>query len=244
MSNMKNIFGVEADDKSLQTKKGGVFGLNTGNISKLEFVEETSEENSYKAVDLVTKIGDREYFNRFFLNDRVYNKNNELIGPGDENYEDEYYNHYSQIVAVIKHALGALGVSKETINSALAGVTSDQLFEGMKRMTGLVPSGFQNIPVDIFLEYQWNIPAGQDRTFLTLPKNMKGGEFLCASMTPQGSWTEVRGSAGLHYVDDAGNKHLFQRSETYMESNKAIQQGVNDSPEVSPQQASQRSSWT
>lgn len=227
MSENKNIFGVDAEDKNLQTKEGGVFGLNTGNITKIAFVEENTEGKEFKAIDLSTKIGDREFYQRFFLNESVYGSGDSgLLNPGDEGYEDAYYNHYSQIVAVIKHALGAVGVSKEAIANSLSNIGNNQLVEGMKKLVELAPSDIASKPVDIFLEYQWSIPEGKDRTYLMLPKNMKGGEFLTASVAPVGKWEEVRTSEGMHYVDNSGNKHPFTRSASFMEGNKANQQGV------------------
>lgn len=227
MTENKNIFGVEAEDKNLQAKQGGVFGLNTGSITKIAYVEENTEGKDFKAIDLSTKIGDREFYQRFFLNESVYGSGDAgLLNPGDEGYEDAYYNYYSQIVAVIKHALGAVGVSKEAIARSLEGIASNQLVEGMKKMVELAPSDISSRSVDIFLEYQWSIPEGRDRTYLTLPKNMKGGEFLCASVSPVGKWEEVRTGEGMHYVDNSGNKHPFTRSTSFMEGNKANQQGA------------------
>lgn len=246
MSEIKNVFGVEADDKSLQSKQGGVFGLNTGYLTKLAFIEEQKDDKSFKAVDLVSQIGDREYYQRFFLNDSVYGPGNKLLNPGDEGYDAAFYENYSQVVAVIKHALGALGVTKEAINTALTGIDNTKLIEGMQKLVALVPAGYQNKPIDIFLEYQWNIPEGKDRTYLTLPKNMKGGEFLHAAVTPQGKWTEVKTEEGLHYVDDAGAKHPFEKNQAFMESNKAIQQGVGAAgagSAATPAQTAQKSTW-
>lgn len=246
MAEIKNVFGVDADDKSLQSKQSGVFGLNTGFLTKLAYTEEQNEEKNFKAVDMTVQINDREYFNRFFINDSVYGPKGELLNPGDEGYDAAFFDNYSQIVAVIKHGLGALGVTKEAINAALAGIDNTKLLEGMQKLVALVPAGFQNKPVDIFLEYQWNIPDGKDRTYLTLPKNMKGGEFLHAAVTPAGKWTEVRTEDGLHYVDDSGVKHPFEKNKSFMESNKAIQQGVGASPAAgaaTPVQAAQKSTW-
>lgn len=221
----KNIFGqVEIED--LQSKSGGKFGLNQGKISKLEVLKDEKDGKPYTYVSHEVTIGSREYRNRFFLNNEVYGKDS-LLSPGDEGYDEAFYNHYIHVIAVIKHALGALGVTDATINNALQGLDNSKLFEGVEKLVSLAPNNYQNIEVDIFLEYQWNIPDGQDRTFLTLPKNMKGGSFLSPLVQPVGKWKEVRTENGLSYVDDANNVHPFQRNSSYMESNKAIQQSVN-----------------
>ena len=251
--NTKNIFAIEADDSSLQTKQGGQFGLNSAaHITTFEVEEGVSKktEEPYKALNIVVQVGDKEYKSSFFLNTSVFSSGNDrkLLNPGDEGYDEAYYNNYVQVVAVVKHTLGALGVTKDTINKALVGVTGDQLIEGIQKLVSLVPAGFQKIPVDFFLEYQWNISEGQDRTYLTTPKNMKGGEFVVPAVKPVGKWTEVRDAEeGLSYIDDNGAKHPFTRNSGYMESNKAKQQGVG-APASSqgtqePAQAAAKSTW-
>lgn len=252
--NTKNIFAIEADDSALQTKQGGSFGLNaSSHVTTFEFEEGVSkrDDSPYKAVNIVYQVGDKEYKSAFFLNESVFSGGNDrkLLSPGDEGYDDAYYNSYVQVIAVIKHTLGALGVTKATINAALVGITGSQLIEGIQKLVALVPAGFQKIPVDFFLEYQWQISEGQDRTYLTTPKNMKGGEFVVPAVKPAGKWTEVRDAEeGLSYIDDNGTKHPFTRNSGYMESNKAKQQGVGapktaEQAAQEPAQAAAKSTW-
>lgn len=252
--NTKNIFAIEADDSALQTKQGGSFGLNaSSHITTFEFEEGVSkkDDSPYKAVNIVVQVGDKEYKSAFFLNESVYvgsGSDRKLLSPGDEGYNDAYYNNYVQVIAVIKHTLGALGVTKATINTALVGITGNQLIEGIQKLVALVPAGFQKIPVDYFLEWQWNISEGQDRTYLTTPKNMKGGEFVVPAVKPAGKWTEVRDAEeGLSYIDDNGAKHPFTRNSGYMESHKANQQGVGakgaGQSAQEPAQAAAKSTW-
>lgn len=222
---MENIFDVNPEDVSLQAKSGGNFGLNKGSISKFEFNPNAGKDGAAQdAVDLDVKVGDREFRSRKYLSEEVYNNKNEKLKPGDEGYKEAYIAVYSQVIAVIKHALGALGVQAQAMSAATAGLNNGQLVEGIKRLVALAPANYNTIPVDVFLEYQWSIPEGKDRTYLQLPKNMKGGAFLCSSMA--GSWQEVRGEDGsLSYVNGSGAKHLFTRDKNFMESNKAIPQG-------------------
>jgi hypothetical protein len=65
-------------------------------------------------------------------------------------------------------------------------------------------------------------------TFLQLPKNMKGGRFL--SPLVEGEFEEVREDGALYYLNANKVRHPFERSENYMSSNKAIQQGVTSTP--------------
>lgn len=220
MSEMKNIFGVKATDSSLQSTSSGKFGLNTGHINEIVYKEEQKDGNDMKYIDIVVKIGDRDQRARFFLNTEVYHDNN-LIGPGDDGYETAYFSHYAQIVAIIKHALGAVGVTEQTIEAATAGLDSSQLFEGMAKLASLFPADGATKKVDVFLEYQWSIPSGQTRTFLQLPKNMKGGACFVPHVAPVGVWKEVISDEGLKYVDDAGNIHPFIKNKGFMDSPKA-----------------------
>ncbi len=131
----------------------------------------------------------------------------------------------TQKMAVINHALKAVGVTQEAITKVLAGGATD-FTDWCTKVLSLIPAGFQTKPVDAFLEYQWEIAEDQTRTYPELPKNMKGGAFLKPSIAPVGgTWNEVRDDKGLHYVDGAGNIHPFDRDSAYMESNKAVQQG-------------------
>ena len=223
------VFGTVHDgDESLKGKSGGgKFGLNHGNITKIEFTDTAGKENGPgNAVDVWVQIGEREYRRRLYeTTGSLYGKKNALIEPGQEGYAELYNDDMTQKMAVIAHAVKAVGVTQAQIDSAFA--KPETSFAGWaRRITALVPAEFHKKPVDFFLEFQWEIADGQDKTYPELPKNMKGGRFLNASVNPVGKWNEVRDEKGLHYKDDAGNIHPFDRNTSFMESNKAIQQGV------------------
>ena len=230
MEFLKNVLTVNANDASLQSKGGGVFGLNTGNIVEFSFNDKAGTGGSEgNAVDINIQIEDKKFNTRLFLNETVRDSKNNDLSPQDAGYEEAFAKHYTQVVAVVKHGLGALGITNQQIDAAIATVAPqskaiDTVVEAMKVLTSLVPANYASIPVDIFLEYQWSIGKDQDRTFLTVPRNMKGGYFLCPKMPVVGSWQEVSNEDGLHYVDGNGNKHIFTRSKNFMESPKATQQ--------------------
>lgn len=223
---IKSIFGVNDKDKSLRSKSSGGFGLNQGFITKIEFNPNAGKDGSpANAVDIHVQIDDKEYRRRLYeTTGELYGKNNTKLKPGDEGYQEKYNEDMTQKVAVIKHALKAVGVTDDQIDSKMSNVTS--VAAGLEALVSLAPSDLSSKKVDIFLEYQWQIASGQDKTYLELPKNMKGGYFLIPVIKPVGSWKEVKNEDGLKYTDDAGNVHPFDRNATFMESNKAIQQGV------------------
>lgn len=225
------IFKAEDTDKSLQGKSSGVFGLNSAvNVTLLAYTDKAGKKDAEgnptegHAFDIHVTVKDREYRVRIYdlTGSDLYNGKQELIKPGQEGYEALYKAEGMQRVAVIKHALKSVGVTDAQIN-ALAPTSFVDYFQ---KMGALVPQGYQQKPVDVCLEYQWEA-NDEGKTFLTLPKNMKGGAFLIAHVPAKGSWKEIRTEEEpLAYVDDSGAKHPFARNENFMTSAKAIQQGV------------------
>jgi hypothetical protein len=229
---------INDNDESLKGKSGGgVFGLNQGFLTKIEFNPNAGADGAAAdAVDITFMVGEREFRRRIYNVTRVYDKDgNQLTDETDPKYIKIYNQNLAQAMAVVVHAVKATGVTQQQIDTALA-TPPDNFADWAKIVTALVPADFEKKPIDGFLEYQWTIADDQDRTYLELPKNMKGGRFLSPSVAVVGAWTpeyqwtekddegnEVQKS-GLRYVDNAGNVHPFERSQNYMESNKAIQQ--------------------
>jgi hypothetical protein len=235
---MSNLFGAVNDqDQSLQSRGSGKFGLNTGaRITKIEYNPNGGKDGAeLDAFDITVSVSDREYRNRLFDVTSIYDRDQgaprelDLTNEADK---AEYAKAIGQVQGVITHAVKATGVTQEQITEAFTNPAKD-FVEWGKIMVSLVPSDYDSKPVDVFLEYQWSIKEGNDQTYLTLPKNMKGGYFLCPSVSPQeGSWEAVNDSNGLRYVDGAGNEHPFTRKENYMDSPKANQQGGDESDQT------------
>lgn len=224
------VFGIVNDeDESLKGKSGGgKFGLNQGTLSKLEFTDTAGKDNGPgNAVDIWFKIGDRDYRRRIYeTTGDLFGKKNNKVAPGDEGYAELYKEDMTQKMAVINHAVKAVGVTNEQIAKVLA-TPATSFTDWCQKVLSLVPVDYATKPVDAFLEYQWEIQEDQDKTYPELPKNMKGGAFLKPAVTPVGgTWTEVRNEEGLSYEDGAGNKHPFERNANFMEGNKGTQQGV------------------
>lgn len=245
MENFVAFGNVNENDESLVAKTGGKleFGLNQGLITTLEYNGEAGKDGAPgDAVDVTVTINGREVRSRLYDVTRIYDKaGNEMEVDADpaSEYQRKYRDQITQVTAVIKQAVKATGVTEQQIAVALAQPASS-FADWAKIMTSLVPANFATKPVDVFLQYQWNIKGDNTQTFLELPKNMKGGKFLIPAITPVGEFTEekewsettpegvVATHKGLRYVDKAGNTHTFTRTESFMGSNKAIQQKDED----------------
>lgn len=238
MAEERMAFGSVSDtDDSLQSKSGGKFGLNTNaRITKLEYNDKAGKDNSAgDAVDVTIKVGEREFMSRLFDVTKVFDAKGRELSPNDPEFNKGYNTEIKQRMAVIVHHVKATGVSQEQIDEALK-TPAANFAQWAKIVTGLVPNDFSSKQVDVFLEYQWQPTGDNDKTFLQLPKNMKGGYFVCPAVPHTGEWKEVKGDDGsLSYQDDNGNKHPFERSANYMDSPKAIQQGGADSSQIEGQ---------
>ena len=229
MSNFVYGTNINDNDESLVSSSNfSKFGLNENvRITKIEYSAVTPKGEPTSAVNIEVMIHDKPHWRTIYdrTGQSVYGKKNTLLNPGDEGYDEAFAKEQSQGTALILNAVKSLGVTDAQFNAAFANpATTFQ--EYSTRLLALLPPNYNQIPVDVFLEYESNIKDGNDRTYLVIPQNMKGGRVFSPHINPVGKWNEVRTATNLEYVDDAGNKHLFTRGETFMTSSKAEPQGV------------------
>jgi hypothetical protein len=226
MSEQKMQFGyVDDTDESLKSKSGGLFGLNTpAYLTKFELNPNAGADGAASdALDMTFTVGDREFRNRIYPTTKVYDSKGNELQPDHPDYVKLYNADWSQKNAVIVHVLKAFRTDEEVRSALSAPLTSFADFANV--VAGLLPTEFNTVALDLFLEYQWKIGDGQDRTYLQVPKNMKGGYFVCKAQAPaNGDWTAVKDDNGLRYVDGNGTEHPFTRDKNYMAGNKANQQ--------------------
>lgn len=213
------------------------FGLNAGlaRVTKFEWINTAGVGGSEgEALDVQISVEgiDRPINLRLFPVKKAFLPNNG--GETTDPKHPEFIKAVKELNASIVHLMHCF-VPDETLRIAL-GQPIENFKEFCKILSSLLPKNYQEIPLDIFMQYQWAIKGETTMTFLELPKNMKHGRWLCTAVTPVGSWKEVRTPnpsaalpVALKYVDDGGNIHPFVRNGWYMLSNFAIQQKENAS---------------
>lgn len=217
---------IDDTDASLKTKAGGKFGLNAGTafLTKFEHNPNSGKDKSLAdALDITIQVQERDFNIKIYPVTKVYDKDSvEITDTSSKEYITGFNAKVTQDNAIILHILKATGVTEAQIRTAFA--TPVTSFVGfINSLVALLPPNFGSKPLDIFLEYQWDISEGQSRTYLQVPKNMKGGYFACPAQT--GTWTEQRIDGKLTYVNETGTIHPFERDKNFMESKKAYQQG-------------------
>jgi hypothetical protein len=242
MSQLQGYGFVSDSDESLKTKSGARFGGNFGvaTLAKFAYSPNVAKEGqeAREAIEIEIKVGDRSYKEWINPVNRVVDKNNAEI---TDKTSSEYIAGYNTLVvqqnATVTHYLKAVGVTEEAMKAAFINpVTS--FADYSTRICALLPMGYNSKPLDLFLEYQWNFGKKQDgtmndKTYPTLPKNMKGGYFIIPAQP--GVWSEKRAEDGsLSYENSNGQKHPFERDANFMSGNKGTQQVLGQASAASP----------
>lgn len=129
--------------------------------------------------------------------------------------------------ATLKHIAAAM--SSEKAVDAMLSASSPQSFEELyKTMRESMPEDLSSRALDVFLSYQWNIPKGQVKTFLELPRSVKHGDFLVPAQGRGFKWNKDEEAGdddvALKYVKE-GKEHPFRRTGWFMQSNFAQSHG-------------------
>src|SRR5688572_16776589 len=221
-----NMYGYATDEVKQVTFN---FGLNAGAaiLKKFEWIPNGGVDGAEKeALEIIFTINGTDKGYRKFPVTQGFDKNGGAITDPNA---PEFKEAVMTLNSVITHILRCF-VSDETLQKAFGvPITSFKQFSTIA--AGILPKNFSDIKLDIFMQYQWTIRAGQNRTYLEIPSSMKNGKWLCPAIAPVGEWKEVRkkdptdnDQKALTYVDEAGNVHLFTRYGRYMNGNLAKQQ--------------------
>lgn len=233
-----NMYGYSSDEVTAIPFN---FGLNAGvtYLTEFKWIPNGGKDGAeQEAIEIIFNINGTEKSYRKFPVTQGFDKNNQ---PVKDPNSAEFKEAVMTLNSVITHILHCF-------------IDQDALKKGLNRPIGsfkefaqvaasLLPADFKTKKLDIFMQYQWSIRQGQNRTFLEIPNSMKNGKWLQAAQEPQAGpngpaeWKEVKKElAGLadndqnalYYVDGAGNRHNFSRHGRYMKSNLAIQQKTKE----------------
>jgi hypothetical protein len=104
-------------------------------------------------------------------------------------------------------------------------------------LESILPANYQEIELDLFVNYQWSLKGENTQTFLEIPKKLKHGKFLCLSVPSETGWQAVTVEnpadslkLALSYRNQNGQIHPFTRTGWFMKSNFANKQTESESP--------------
>jgi len=177
-----------------------------------------------EALDVLFTIGGVDKSYRIFPLVKVFGKNQEEItDPTAPEFKDAQID----LNAKVNHILGCF-VDQQTLRQGM-NRPINTFKEFCTVAAGLLPPGFDKTELDIFLQYQWQISEGRDRTYLEVPKKMKYGRWLNKHLP--GEWKAIRkenplesDARALFYQNSEGLTHPFVKNGWFMLSPFANQQ--------------------
>jgi hypothetical protein len=200
------------------------FGLNTGNtfLTKFAWIPNGGKDGAeQEALEIIFNINGTEKSYRQFPVTKAFLKDNggETTDPNSDEMK-EASRLFNQKISSILECF----VPTDSIKAAMSnGFSSFKDYCNV--CAGLLPTGFDKMPVDIFLQYQWKPTGENTKTYLEIPKDISKGKFVVAAVAAQpdaqgnnASWKEIRDENGIHYKDGAGNTHPIGRTKWFADS--------------------------
>ena len=219
-------YGYDNPEEAVAGGRAYSFGLNEkANMIKFEWIPNGGKDGAeQEALEIIFKVGDDEVSYRQFPVTRAYDDdNNEVTDTAHPAFKEAMKEFNQKIMSILE-----VYVDKEDLKGAFKGVSDFKSF--CVACMKLLPKDYPAKDVDLFFAYQWKIKGEAKRTYLELPKKVKHGLWIVASVEPKGKWEEQRrenaddNAVALRYVDEEGNIHPFSRNGWFMSSNYANQQ--------------------
>lgn len=203
------------------------FGLNAGSarMTKFEWIPNGGKDGAEQEVlNIVFKINGTDKNYRMFPVTKAFDKNNQEVTDPSAPEMQEALTDFNARVTHILHAF----IDSDTIKAGLSRPIAN-FKEFCQIVMSLLPKNYAEQPLDIFMQYQWTLREGQERTYLDLPTKMKYGKWVIAAQA--GIWTKHVADnptedtkKALWYTNEAGEEHPFFKNGWFMNSNFANQQ--------------------
>lgn len=243
-----NVFGYEDDTVKQSTFHfGGNFGKTF--MTKFEWGDMFGKKNDDgtptpgEALDIVFNINGTDKSMRMFPVIKAFDDNNQEVTDPTNPAFITAQKVFNQICTQVMKCF----IKEEELKAAIqkwatGGTITFKSFCGL--LMSLLPKNYKEIPLDIFMQFQYNIKGDNKATYLEFPKKVSYGKFVVAAVKPTHIWTEVRNTEELFYIDttsemiaanpnivNTANRHPFTRNKWFLESNFANQQKENATTE-------------
>lgn len=203
------------------------FGLNAGlaKLTKFEWIPNGGANGAEgEALDIVFNINGVDKSYRMFPVTKAFDKENkEVTNPDSAEIKDALIDFNARITHIL-HCF----IEADDIKAGFSRPIPD--FKTFCQIAmGMLPKDYKEKSLDIFLQYQWQLGEGKERTYLEIPKKMKYGKWLAASTGQKWAEQKVANAdqnvrEALFYTNEKGEKHPFTKNGWFMSSNFAKQQ--------------------
>lgn len=226
------MYGYQ-DDNVEQSGSGLKFGLNQ-NVKMVEFKYNPNcgkDGVEMEGLDIAFQVGEKTMRYRQFPVTKVFDKQQEITDPNHPLMKAAY----NDFNAIITHIMKCF-VSEEVYRAALSRPINT-FKDFCLTLQSILPVNYKEVDLDLFAHYQWTIKGENTQTFLEIPKKLKHGKFLCASVPSESGWqvVSIENPAdslqlALSYKNNEGQLHPFTRTGWFMKSNfanKQVEQNTN-----------------
>lgn len=203
----------------LKEEKGfssfGKFGVNKANLEKVEF-----EEGQYgPTLTISFKVEESSYMAFIQPVTKVWKDNIELQ-PSHPEYQGLVDAENGKIVTYLNQLAEAVISKEAVINFLQTGnfTTIVDYIKGIQKLLTTHPN-WNNVDLDVFLQYQYAPTKNNTKTFLEIPKpkNLKNGNLVFVTKHLPGTWNKVVDEKeGLKYTNESGEVHPIKRTAYFM----------------------------
>lgn len=199
MAEEQASYGYETDEVAVSPF---VFGLNAGKtfLKKFEWMPNGGERGAeMEALEIIFNINGKEKSYRQFPVKEAFVKGSTTGEKTSDPKAPEFIEAVKDFNAIMTHVAHAF-MPDDVYRKGMARPFAD-FKEFCTVFKSLLPRNTPEIPLDIFMQWQWQPSKDQNRTFLEIPKKMKYGKWLCPAQA--GKWKEVIQEGAGDNVQDA-----------------------------------------